>query len=174
LLSFSKIATRHRCKYVNSSITKCTRNYLGAGEGGTPFTDIPYIRGYSSQSSIYVDGVRNATLQNRDMFAIEQVEVTKGSSSTLSGGGGVGGSINLLPNKRIKVMFIKALLQQVQTTIVRYNLMPIKILEMVLLAVSWSWDIKMKSLVKVMVQNTIVLVLHQASHGAWVQPLADH
>ncbi|MEO9302706.1 TonB-dependent siderophore receptor [Acinetobacter pittii] len=70
---------------------------LGAGEGGTPFTDMPYIRGYSGQSSIYVDGVRNSTSQNRDMFAIEQVEVIKGSSSALGGGGGVGGSINLIP-----------------------------------------------------------------------------
>ncbi|WP_111893315.1 TonB-dependent receptor [Acinetobacter sp. MB5] len=69
---------------------------LGAGEGGTPFTDMPYIRGYSSQSSIYVDGVRNSTSQNRDMFAIEQVEITKGSSSAISGGGGVGGSINMI------------------------------------------------------------------------------
>ncbi|MGB5885353.1 MAG: TonB-dependent siderophore receptor [Acinetobacter venetianus] len=70
---------------------------LGAGEGGTPFTDMPYIRGYSGQSSIYVDGVRNTTSQSRDMFAIEQVEVIKGSSSTLGGGGSVGGSINLIP-----------------------------------------------------------------------------
>ena len=70
---------------------------LGAGEGGTPFTDMPYIRGYSAQSSVYVDGVRNSTSQNRDMFAIEQVEVIKGSSSALSGGGSVGGSINLIP-----------------------------------------------------------------------------
>lgn len=70
---------------------------LGAGEGGTPFTDMPYIRGYSAQSSVYVDGVRNSTSQNRDMFAIEQVEVIKGSSSALGGGGGVGGSINLIP-----------------------------------------------------------------------------
>lgn len=70
---------------------------LGAGEGGTPFTDIPYIRGYSAQSSVYVDGVRNSTSQNRDMFAIEQVEVIKGSSSALGGGGSVGGSINLIP-----------------------------------------------------------------------------
>ena len=69
---------------------------LGAGEGGTPFTDMPYIRGYSSASSIYVDGVRNATSQNRDMFDVEQIEVTKGASSAMSGGGGVGGSINLI------------------------------------------------------------------------------
>lgn len=70
---------------------------LGAGEGGAPYTDIPYIRGYNGQSAIYVDGVRNSTTQNRDMFAIDQVEITKGSSSALTGGSGVGGSINLIP-----------------------------------------------------------------------------
>lgn len=70
---------------------------LGAGEGGAPYTDIPYIRGYNSQSAIYVDGVRNSSAQSRDMFAIEQVEVTKGSSSALTSGNGVGGSINLIP-----------------------------------------------------------------------------
>ncbi|RLZ09985.1 TonB-dependent siderophore receptor [Acinetobacter sp. 2JN-4] len=70
---------------------------LGAGEGGAPYTDIPYIRGYNGQSAIYVDGVRNSTTQNRDMFAIDQVEITKGASSALTGGSGVGGSINLIP-----------------------------------------------------------------------------
>ncbi|MCG2573182.1 TonB-dependent siderophore receptor [Acinetobacter sp. ME22] len=83
-----------------NSLTQALQNVpgitLGAGEGGTPFTDMPYIRGYSSQSSIFVDGIRNSTSQNRDMFAVEQVEVTKGSSSTIAGGGGVGGSINLI------------------------------------------------------------------------------
>lgn len=69
---------------------------LGAGEGGTPNGDRPFIRGYNSESSIYVDGVRNATSQQREMFDIEQVEVTKGSASTLGGGGSTGGSINLI------------------------------------------------------------------------------
>ncbi|MBF7688869.1 TonB-dependent receptor [Acinetobacter rathckeae] len=84
----------------SNSLTQALQNTpsitLAAGEGGTPFTDIPYIRGYSAQSSIYVDGVKNATSQNRDMFDVEQVEVTKGSSSAISGGGGAGGSINLI------------------------------------------------------------------------------
>ena len=69
---------------------------LGAGEGGNPNGDRPFIRGYNSESSIYVDGVRNATSQNREMFAVEQVEVIKGSSSALGGAGGTGGSINLI------------------------------------------------------------------------------
>lgn len=69
---------------------------LGAGEGGNPNGDRPFIRGYNSESSIYVDGVRNATSQNREMFAIEQVEVVKGSASALGGAGGTGGSINMI------------------------------------------------------------------------------
>ncbi len=69
---------------------------LGAGEGGNPNGDRPFIRGYNSESSMYVDGIRNSTSQNREIFAVEQVEVTKGSASTLGGAGGTGGSINLI------------------------------------------------------------------------------
>ncbi|MFW1753180.1 TonB-dependent receptor [Acinetobacter wanghuae] len=69
---------------------------LGAGEGGNPNGDRPFIRGYNSESSMYVDGVRSATSQNREMFAIEQVEVTKGSASAMGGAGTTGGSINMV------------------------------------------------------------------------------
>ena len=69
---------------------------LGAGEGGNPNGDRPFIRGYNSESSMYVDGVRNSTSQNREMFAVEQVEVTKGSASAMGGAGTTGGSINLI------------------------------------------------------------------------------
>ena len=69
---------------------------LGAGEGGNPNGDRPFIRGYNSESSMYVDGVRNSTSQNREMFAVEQVEVTKGSASAIGGAGTTGGSINMI------------------------------------------------------------------------------
>lgn len=69
---------------------------LGAGEGGNPNGDRPFIRGYNSESSMYVDGVRNSTSQNREMFAIEQVEVTKGSASAMGGAGTTGGSVNMI------------------------------------------------------------------------------
>ncbi|TCB47094.1 TonB-dependent siderophore receptor [Acinetobacter terrestris] len=69
---------------------------LGAGEGGNPNGDRPFIRGYNSESSMYVDGVRSATSQNREMFAVEQVEVTKGSASAMGGAGTTGGSINMI------------------------------------------------------------------------------
>ena len=69
---------------------------LGAGEGGNPNGDRPFIRGYSSESSIYVDGIRNSTSQNREMFAVEQVEVTKGSYSYFICAGSVGGNNNMM------------------------------------------------------------------------------
>ncbi|MFW1858470.1 TonB-dependent receptor [Acinetobacter defluvii] len=80
---------------------------LGAGEGGNPNGDRPFIRGYSSESSMYLDGVRNSTSQNREMFAVEQVEVTKGSASAMGGAGTVGGSINMISKVAKKGDFLE-------------------------------------------------------------------
>ena len=80
---------------------------LGAGEGGNPNGDRPFIRGYNSESSMYVDGVRNSTSQNREMFAVEQVEVIKGSASSLGGAGSVGGSINMISKVAKKGDFLE-------------------------------------------------------------------
>ena len=80
---------------------------LGAGEGGNPNGDRPFIRGYNSESSMYVDGVRNSTSQNREMFAIEQVEITKGSASATGGAGTTGGSINMISKVAKKGDFLE-------------------------------------------------------------------
>lgn len=80
---------------------------LGAGEGGNPNGDRPFIRGYNSESSMYVDGIRNASSQNREMFAIEQVEVTKGSASAMGGAGTTGGSINMISKTAKKGDFLE-------------------------------------------------------------------
>lgn len=85
---------------------------LGAGEGGNPNGDRPFIRGYNSESSIFVDGIRNATSQQREMFDVEQVEVTKGSSSSLGGGGAVGGSINIISKLPKNTDFIQGSVAQ--------------------------------------------------------------
>jgi catecholate siderophore receptor len=69
---------------------------FGAGEGGRPGADLPIIRGQNSANSIFVDGVRDPSLQIRDTFNIEQVEIIKGPDSVYSGRGGAGGSINLV------------------------------------------------------------------------------
>jgi catecholate siderophore receptor len=56
---------------------------------------------------MYVDGVRNSTSQNREMFAIEQVEITKGSASAMGGAGTTGGSINMISKVAKKGDFLE-------------------------------------------------------------------
>lgn len=80
---------------------------LGAGEGGNPNGDRPFIRGYNTESSMYVDGIRNSSSQNREMFAVEQVEVTKGSASSMGGAGTTGGSINMIAKVAKKGDFLE-------------------------------------------------------------------
>ncbi|WP_395332432.1 TonB-dependent receptor [Novosphingobium sp. BL-8H] len=69
---------------------------MGAGEGGNPLGDRPFIRGSDSQASTYLDGVRDIASQSRETFAIESIEVTRGSDSVTNGSGNAGGSINLV------------------------------------------------------------------------------
>jgi catecholate siderophore receptor len=69
---------------------------FGASEGGNPVGDRPFIRGFDSQGSIFVDGVRDLASQSREVFAIESVQVVRGSDSTLGGRGSAGGTINIV------------------------------------------------------------------------------
>lgn len=68
---------------------------FGAGEGGVPLADRPFIRGQSSGNNIFVDGIRDTGSQQREVFNLEQVEIIKGPDSVYSGRGSGGGSINL-------------------------------------------------------------------------------
>ena len=69
---------------------------FGAAEGGNPIGDRPFIRGFDSQGSIFVDGVRDLASQTREVFAIDSVQVVRGSDSTLGGRGSAGGTINIV------------------------------------------------------------------------------
>jgi len=69
---------------------------FGAGEGGNPQGDRPFIRGFDAQGSTYIDGIRSVGGQSREIFAIEQIEVVKGGDSTMGGRGSAGGSLNLV------------------------------------------------------------------------------
>ena len=69
---------------------------FGAAEGGNPIGDRPFIRGFDSQGSTYLDGVRDIGSQTREVFAIDQVQVVKGSDSVLGGRGSAGGTINII------------------------------------------------------------------------------
>jgi catecholate siderophore receptor len=68
---------------------------FGAGEGGQPLADRPFIRGQASGNNIFVDGIRDTGGQQREIFNLEQVEIIKGPDSVYSGRGSGGGSINL-------------------------------------------------------------------------------
>ncbi|KAB0622316.1 TonB-dependent siderophore receptor [Castellaniella defragrans] len=69
---------------------------FGAGEGGNPLGDRPFIRGYDAQSSTFVDGMRDIGAASREVFNLEQVEVIKGADGAYAGRGGAGGSIDLI------------------------------------------------------------------------------
>lgn len=67
---------------------------LGTGEGGNAFGDRYIIRGHEARSDVFVDRLRDPGMTIRESFALEQVEITKGPSSTFAGRGSTGGAIN--------------------------------------------------------------------------------
>lgn len=70
---------------------------FGAGEGGGGYGDSINLRGYTANSDIAIDGVRDSAQYTRsDSFNLEQLEVTNGANSVYAGSGSVGGSINLV------------------------------------------------------------------------------
>ena len=69
---------------------------LGAGEGGTPLGDRPFIRGFEASTDMYIDGIRTLGRTTYESFNLEAVEIIKGPGSAYSGRGSTGGSINML------------------------------------------------------------------------------
>lgn len=67
---------------------------LGTGENGNAFGDRYVIRGHEARSDVFVDGLRDPGMTTRETFALEQVEITKGPSSTFAGRGSSGGAVN--------------------------------------------------------------------------------
>jgi catecholate siderophore receptor len=82
-----------------TNVKDALRNVAGitfrAGEGGNQ-GDTPYIRGFSAQSDVFRDGVRDPGWYTRDDFATDRIEVYKGPSSFLFGRGSTGGIVNLV------------------------------------------------------------------------------
>ena len=85
-----------------TTLTEALRNSPGvgtfyAGENGTTSTgDAITMRGFDTSNSIFVDGVRDLGSISRDVFNIEQIEVTKGPASTDNGRTAPTGSINMV------------------------------------------------------------------------------
>ena len=72
---------------------------IGTGEGGNAFGDRYIIRGHEARSDVFIDGLRDPGMTTRESFAAEQIEVTKGPSSTFAGRGSTGGAINTITKK---------------------------------------------------------------------------
>lgn len=83
-----------------TSLQDVLRNSPGitfrAGEGGAAPGDNLFVRGFSAENDIFVNGVRDRGEYSRDAYNLEQVEVSKGPASATYGRGSTGGSINLV------------------------------------------------------------------------------
>ena len=85
-----------------TSLTDALRNSPGvgtfyAGENGNTSTgDAIYMRGFDTSGNIFVDGVRDLGAISRDIFNIDQIEVTKGPAGTDTGRSTPTGAINLV------------------------------------------------------------------------------
>ena len=85
-----------------TTLTEALRNSPGvgtfyAGENGNTTTgDALFMRGFDTSNSLFVDGVRDLGSISRDVFNIEQVEVTKGPAGTDNGRSAPTGAINLV------------------------------------------------------------------------------
>ncbi len=69
---------------------------VGTGENGNAFGDRYIIRGQDVRSDVFVDGLRDPGMTTRESFAIEQLEITKGPSSSFAGRGASGGAVNAI------------------------------------------------------------------------------
>jgi catecholate siderophore receptor len=72
---------------------------LGTGENGNAFGDRYIIRGHEARSDVFVDGLRDPGMTTRESFTTEQIEITKGPSSTFAGRGSSGGAVNSITKK---------------------------------------------------------------------------
>jgi catecholate siderophore receptor len=83
-----------------TSLTQALRNTPGVtfllGENGNTATgDSIFMRGFDTQGSIFIDGIRDLGTVTRDTFNTEQVEVAKGPAGPDYGRGAASGYVNL-------------------------------------------------------------------------------
>jgi catecholate siderophore receptor len=78
-----------------ASMADVTRYMPGVGFAqGEGNRDTPILRGNSSTSDFFVDGVRDDVQYFRDVYNVDRVEALKGPNAMVFGRGGVGGVIN--------------------------------------------------------------------------------
>jgi len=85
-----------------TTLTQALQNSPGVGtfyvgeNGSTSTGDEIYMRGFDTSGSIFVDGVRDLGTISRDVFDIEQIEVTKGPDSAEYGRTAPTGAVNMV------------------------------------------------------------------------------
>ena len=78
-----------------TSMADVTRYMPGVGFAqGEGNRDTPILRGSSTTSDFFVDGVRDDVQYFRDVYNVDRVEALKGPNAMIFGRGGVGGVIN--------------------------------------------------------------------------------
>ena len=78
-----------------SSMADVTRYMPGVGFAqGEGNRDTPILRGNSTTSDFFVDGVRDDVQYFRDVYNVDRVEALKGPNAMIFGRGGIGGVIN--------------------------------------------------------------------------------
>lgn len=83
-----------------NTLSETLRNTPGItllmGENGNTATgDSIFMRGFDTQGSIYVDGIRDLGSITRDTFNTEQVEIAKGPAGVDNGRGAASGYVNM-------------------------------------------------------------------------------
>lgn len=83
-----------------TTLSEALRNTPGItmlmGENGNTATgDSIFMRGFDTQGSIYVDGIRDLGSISRDTFNTDQVEIAKGPAGVDNGRGAASGYVNL-------------------------------------------------------------------------------
>lgn len=83
------------------SLSDALRNTPGitfqAGENGnTSSGDAIFMRGFDTQGSIFLDGIRDLGPAVRDTFNVEQIEIVKGPAGSDNGRGAASGYVNLV------------------------------------------------------------------------------
>ena len=81
---------------------------LGTGEGGNAFGDRFFIRGFDARNDVFIDGIRDPSVNIRENFFTEQIEILKGPSSTIDGRGTTGGALNIVTKQAMDNNFYKA------------------------------------------------------------------
>lgn len=96
-----------------TTLADALRNSPGVGtfyvgeNGSTSTGDAIFMRGFDTSGSIFVDGVRDLGSISRDVFDVEQVEVTKGPDGTEYGRTAPTGAVNMVskqphPGERVE------------------------------------------------------------------------